>query len=98
MLCKGTGIDNIIVAVNKMGYGCMYVKGYGFLSLTKSMGKKPSSKYGWKIPNNTNKSATNALKTALKQVLKKAAKTTGGLKGNKITDKIKSAVSQKTSS
>ena len=41
-----------------------YVKGYGFLSFLKSTGKNISSKYGQKLVDIAEKSATDALKTA----------------------------------
>ena len=52
-----------------------YVKGYGFLSFAKNIGKNLSNKYGQKLVDSAKKSATDALKT-------------GDLVGNKIADKI----------
>ena len=49
----------------------IYVKGYGFLSFAKNMGKSLSSKYGQKLPDSTKKSATDAIKTASKRAIQK---------------------------
>ena len=57
-----------------------YVKGYGFLSFAKSIGKNLSHKYGQKLVDSAKKSATNALKTASKRAIQKAAEATGDLK------------------
>ena len=40
----------------------IYVKGYGFLSFAKNIGK--SNKYGQKLLNSAKKSTTGAIKTA----------------------------------
>ena len=42
----------------------IYVKGYGFLSFAKNIGKCLSSKYGQKILDSAKKSPTDAIKTA----------------------------------
>ena len=42
----------------------IYVKGYGFLSFNKNMGKSLSNKYGQKTLDNAKKSTTDAIKTA----------------------------------
>ena len=63
----------------------IYVKGYGFLSFAKNMGKSLSSKYGQKLFDSAKKS-TDAIKTAIQ----KTAEATGDLIGNKIADKITS--------
>ena len=73
----------------------IYVKGYGFLFLTKNMGKSLSSKYGQKLLDNTRKSTIDAIKTASKKAIQKTSEATGDLIGNKIVDKITS-VSKKT--
>ena len=44
----------------------IYVKGYGFLSFAKKIGKYLSSKYGQKFLHSAKKSATDAIKTASK--------------------------------
>ena len=45
------------------------MKGYGFLSLARSM----SNKYGKKLVDTANKSATDAIKTAFKRAIQKTA-------------------------
>ena len=40
----------------------VYVKGYGFLSFAKSLGKNVSNKYGQKLLDSTKKSTTDAIK------------------------------------
>ena len=73
----------------------IYVKGYGFLSFAKNMGKSWSNKDGQKPLDGAKKSTTDAIKTASKRAIQKAAKATGDLIGNKIADKITS-VSKKS--
>ena len=68
----------------------IYVKGYGFLSFAKNMGKSLSNKYGQKLLDSAKKSATDAIKTASKRAIQNAAEATGDLVGNKIVDKITS--------
>ena len=46
-----------------------YVKGYGFSSCTKNIGKNLSNKYGQKLVDSAKKSATDALKSASKRVI-----------------------------
>ena len=66
----------------------IYVKGYGFLSFSKNMGRN--------LSNNTVKidsakeSTTNAIKTASKKAIQNIAEATGELIDNKIPDKITS--------
>ena len=64
----------------------IYVKGYGFLSFAKNMGKSLSNKYGQKPFDSAKKSTTDAIKTASKRAIQK----TGDLIGNRIADKITS--------
>ena len=66
----------------------IYVKGYGFLSFAKNMGKSLSNKYGQKLLDSAKKSTTDAIKTASKRVIQKTAEATGDMIGNKIADKI----------
>ena len=73
----------------------IYVKGYGFLSFPKSMGKNLSNKYGQKLLNSAKKSTTDAIKTASKRKIQKTAEATGDLIGNKIADKITSVSRKK---
>ena len=42
----------------------IYVKGYGFMSFAKNIGKNLSNKYSQKIIDTAKKSATDAIKTA----------------------------------
>ena len=66
----------------------IYVKGYGFLSFAKNIGKNLSNKYGQKIFDTAKKSTTDAIKTASKRAIQKTAEATGDLICNKIADKI----------
>ena len=55
-----------------MGYSIeprIYVKGYGFLSFAKNMGKKLSNKYSQKLIDSAKKSTTDAIKTASKRAI-----------------------------
>ena len=74
----------------------IYVKGYGFLSFAKNMGKSLSNKYGQKLLDSAKKSTTDTIKTASKRAIQKIAEATSDLIGNKIADKITS-VSKKPS-
>ena len=65
-----------------------YVKGYGFLSFSKSMDKNLSNKYGQKLLDSVKKSTTDAVKTTSKKTIQKAAEETGDLVGNEMADKI----------
>ena len=67
-----------------------YVKGYGFLSFAKNVGKNLSNKYGQKLVDTANKYATDALRIAGKRAIQKTAKASGDLVGNFIVDKITS--------
>ena len=73
----------------------IYVKGSGFLSFAKNMGKNLSNKYSQKVLDTAEKSTTDAIKSASKRAIQKAAEATGYLIGNKIADKITS-VSKKS--
>ena len=66
----------------------IYVKGYGFLSFAKNMGKSLSNKYGQKRFDSAKKSTTDAIKTTSKKAIQKTEEATGDLIGNKIADKI----------
>ena len=65
-----------------------YVKGYGFLSFVRNIGKNISNKYIQELVDSAKKSATNAIKTASKRAIQKTAEEAGDLSGNKIADKI----------
>ena len=74
-----------------------YVKGYGFLSFARNLGthatksaKILSNKYGQKLADSANKTATDALKTAGKRAIQKAAEASGVLVDSFIADKITS--------
>ena len=47
----------------------IYVKGYGFLSFAKNMGKSLSNKYGQKLLDCAKKSTADARKTATKRTI-----------------------------
>ena len=47
----------------------IYVKGYGFVSFAKNMGKSLSNRYSQKIFDNAKKSTTDAIKTASKRAI-----------------------------
>ena len=74
----------------------IYVKGYGFFSFAKNIGKDLSNKYGQKRLDSAKKSTTDAIKTASKRAIQKTAEASGDLISNKIADKITS-VSNKSS-
>ena len=74
----------------------IYVKGYGFLSFAKNMGKVLNNKcaatsaanIGQKLLESAKKSITDAIKTASKRAIQKTTEATSDLIGNKIGDKI----------
>ena len=74
----------------------IYVKGYGFLSFAKNMGKSLSNKYGLKLLHSAKKSTTDAIKTASKKAIQKTAEATGDLIGNKTADKTTSVWNKKS--
>ena len=74
----------------------IYVKGYGFLSFAKNMGKNLSNKYGQYLLDSAKKSTTDAIKTASERAIQKTAEATGDLIGNKIADKITSVSKKST--
>ena len=69
----------------------IYVKGYGFLSFAKNIGKNLNNKYNKNLFDTAKKSTTDAIKTASKRAIQKTAEATGDLIGNKIADKVVSA-------
>ena len=73
----------------------IYVKGYGFLSFAKDIGKNLNNKYSRKLFDTAKKSTTDAIKTASKRAIQKTAEATGNLIGNKIADKITGRASPK---
>ena len=52
----------------------IYVKGYGFSSFAKNIGKNVSNKYGKKILNSAKESTTDAIKAASKTAIQKKQK------------------------
>ena len=52
----------------------IYVKGYGFLSFAKNIGKNLRNKYGQKLLDSAKTSTTDAIKTAQKGKFKKPQK------------------------
>ena len=52
----------------------LYVKGYGFLSFAKNVGKNLSNKYSQKLLDSAKKYATDATKTASKRETRKQQK------------------------
>ena len=59
----------------------IYVKGYGFLSFAKNMGKNLNNNYGQKLFDSLNKSTTDAIKIASEIAIQKTAEATGDLIG-----------------
>ena len=74
----------------------IYVKGYGFLSFAKNVGKSLSNKYSQNVFDSSKTSTTDAIKTASNRAIQKTAEVTGDLIGNKIADKITSVSSKKS--
>ena len=72
------------------------VKGYGFLSFAKNMGKSLSNKYGQKRLDSAKRSTTDVINTASKRAMQKTAEATRDLIGNKIADKITSVSNKKS--
>ena len=68
----------------------IHVKGFGFLSFAKNIGKNLSNKSGPNIFYTAKKSTADAIKTASKKAIQKTAEATGDLIGNNIVDKITS--------
>ena len=52
----------------------IHVKGYGFLSFAKNIGKNLSNKFGQKLFDSAKKSTTDATKTASKSEIQKQQK------------------------
>ena len=73
----------------------IYVKGCGFLSFAKNIGKDLSNKFGQKLFDTAKKSANDAIKIASKRAIQKTSEATGDLIGNKIADKITGRASPK---
>ena len=73
----------------------IYVKGYGFLSFAKNIGKNLSNIYGQKLFDTAKKSTNDAIKIASKRGVHKTAEATGNLTGNKTADEITGKASSK---
>ena len=82
------GTRYMLIYVNICEYIWIYVKGYGFLSFAKNMGKNLSNKYGEKLVDSAKTSTTDAIKTGSKRAIQKTAEATDDLIVNKISDKI----------
>ena len=65
----------------------IYVKGYGFSSFAKNMGRHLSNRYGQKLLNGATKYTTDAIKTVSKREIQN---TTSYLTFNKIPDRTTS--------
>ena len=68
----------------------IYVKGYGFSSFAKNMGKSLSNKYGQKRLDSAKKIYNICNENSIKKNNSKTAEATGDWIGNKISDKITS--------
>ena len=74
----------------------IFVKGYGFLSFTKNLGKSIgkdinknlSGKYSQKLLDYAKQSATDAFKTASKRAIQKSVEAAGNLTNDKIANRI----------
>lgn len=73
-----------------------FVKGCGFLSFPKNIGKRLSCKYGQKCLNRTKKAAIDRLKTSSKRSIQKTLDPTDDLVPNKIVEKITKAALKNT--
>ena len=74
----------------------IYVKGYGFLSFAKNMGRHANKVAGQKLLDNAKKPTTGAIKAASKRAFQKTTEATGDLISNKIVDKITSVSNKKS--
>ena len=74
----------------------IYVKGYGFMSFAKNIGKNLSNKYSQSINDTAKKCGMDAIKTASQQAIQKIAEVTGDLVVNKIANKITSISKKST--
>ena len=70
----------------------IFVKGFGFLSFARNIGKNISknlnSKYSQISLDHAKQSATDALKTVSKRVIQKTPEATSDLIGNKIVEEV----------
>ena len=72
----------------------IHVKGYGFLSFAKNLGKNLRNKYGQKLFDNAKNLPRMqfCMRDVSKRAIQKTAEATGDLIGNKIADKITSVL------
>ena len=54
----------------------IFIKGYGFISFARNMGKQLNSKYNQKLLDHPKQSVTDAIKTASKRAIQKTAEAT----------------------
>ena len=73
----------------------IYVKGYGFLSFAKNIGKNVSNIYSQKFLDSAKKYTKDVIKTGSKRKIPKTAEASGDLIDNKIADKITSISKKK---
>ena len=71
----------------------IHVKGYGFLSFAKDLGKNLRNKYGQKLFDNAKNLPRMqfCMRDVSKRAIQKTAEATGDLIGNKTADKITSS-------
>ena len=74
-----------------------YVKGYGFLSFAKNIGRNLNNKFGQKLDDTAKKYVTDPLKIAGKRAIQKTAEAFGDFVGNTIANKFAS-ISKKPAS
>ena len=74
----------------------IYIKGYRFLSFAKNMAKDLSNKYSQTLFDSAKNPTIDAIKTASKRAIQKTAEATDDLIGNKIAEKITSALKSST--
>ena len=74
----------------------IYVKGYGFLSFAKNVGKSLNNRYGQKLLDSAKKSTAEAIKTVSKRAIQETADITSDLIGNNTADKITSVSKKKS--
>ena len=74
----------------------IYIKGYRFLSFAKNMAKDLSNKYSQTLFDSAKNSTIDAIKTASKRAIQKTAEAADDLIGNKIAEKITSALKSST--
>ena len=67
----------------------IYIKEYGFLYFSKSMGKDLNKKYSQKRLDSAKKSGTDPIKTVSKRVIQKSAEATIDLIVTKIAERFK---------